>query len=208
MDSQTAQGGLVLSNNYFNYSSTMLRLTNTDVTWGVQSLNFDLVKTGSLNWRIYTATISNLTISACNTDSGIAFGSLYFDETNPYIGIGTFSPSKTLHVNGTILGTAGTFGSNASTGDSQRNVLDGTSGTTQVSMRFGNALPVNNCMTMTWNPTGAGSANNYVTFNPYDISNTLTIGCDGRVAVGSLQLLQDSTVPPQYLTLLMREDLE
>ncbi|CEG47746.1 uncharacterized protein PHALS_04889 [Plasmopara halstedii] len=186
----------------------MLRLTNTDVTWGVQSLNFDLVKTGSLNWRIYTATTSNLTISACNTDSGTASGSLYFDKTNPYIGIGTFSPSKTLHVNGTILGTAGTFGSNASTRDSQLNVLDGTSGTTQVSMRFGNALPVNNCMTMTWNPTGAGSANNYVTFNPYDISNTLTIGCDGRVAVGSLQLLQDSTVPLQYLTLLMREDLE
>ncbi|CEG44669.1 uncharacterized protein PHALS_01016 [Plasmopara halstedii] len=38
---------------------------------------------------------------------------------------------------------------------------------------------------MTWNPTGAGSANNYLTFNPYGMSNALTIGCDGRVAVGS-----------------------
>ncbi|KAL7687042.1 hypothetical protein Plhal304r1_c024g0082581 [Plasmopara halstedii] len=169
MDSQTAQGGLVLSNNYFNYSSTMLRLTNTDVTWGVQTANFDSVKNSGPYWLLYTGATSNLVISACNTDSGVASGSLCFDKTNPYIGI--------LLVR--------TFGSNASTGDSQLNVLDGTLGTTQVSMRFGNALSVNNCMTMTWNPTGAGSANNYLTFSPYGISNALTIGCDGRVAVGS-----------------------
>ncbi|KAL8013027.1 hypothetical protein Plhal710r2_c041g0142111 [Plasmopara halstedii] len=87
MNSQTAQGGLVLSNIYFNYSSTMLRLTNTDVTWGVQTLSFDLVKNSGPNWRLYTEATSNLVISACDTDSGVASGSLCFDKTNPYIGI-------------------------------------------------------------------------------------------------------------------------
>jgi len=186
IDSQTAVGGLVLANNYFNYSSTMLKLTNNQAVYGTMDLKFDLVKSANPNWRFFTGASSSLSISACNTDSGTATGSIFLSNSSSFIGIGTFTALKELHVAGFILGTyAGLFGSNASTGDAQLCVLDGTSGTTAVSMRFGNALSTNNCMTMTWNPVGAGSANNYLQFNPYGISNALTVGCDGRVAVGS-----------------------
>jgi hypothetical protein len=77
-------------------------------------------------------------------------------------------------------------GSNCVSNDTIFGVLDGTNGSTSVSMRFGNNLSTNNCMTMTWNPIGgAGSGSNYLSFNPYGIANTLVVQCNGRVGIGT-----------------------
>jgi Chaperone of endosialidase len=183
IDSQTAQGGLVLQNIYFNYSSSMLKLINTDTLWGICTLNFDLVKNSTPGFRIYSPNQS--IVINTNTNSGTATNSLFFSSGGGNVGIGTFSPSRTFHVAGDILSNASFIGSNGNSGDSKLNLLDGTNGTTAVSMRFGNNLSVNNCMTLTWSPSSAGSSSNYLTFNPYGISNALTIDCGNHVAVNT-----------------------
>lgn len=180
MDSQTGQGGLVLTNNYFNYESTILKLINTDTLYGVSTLNFDLVKNIGPAFRIYSPNKS-IAINT-NANSGTVTNSLYFSDSGGNIGFGTFSPSRTLHVAGDLLSNALFCGDNGNAGDSQMNVFDSSS---SVSMRYGNALSVNNCMTMTWTKVGLGSASNYLTFNPYGYSNALVVCCNGTVGIGT-----------------------
>jgi hypothetical protein len=185
IDSSTAAGGVIIQNSFFNYTSSMLKLQNPESFWGNQELLFDLVKNSSINYRIYTANTSSLIISS-QSDSGSSSGCLFFPKNSTNIGISNTNPQRTLHVGGDILATRGCFGSNANDNTNKTlAVLDGTAGSSQVEMRFGNTLSTNNCMTLTWKPSSSGSANNYIAFDAFGTNNQLSIGCDSRVAIGS-----------------------
>ena len=93
--------------------------------------------------------------------------------------------ARSLYIGETVYTNKVFVGSNASGTDTIMGVLDGTNGSTSVSMRFGNSLSTNNCITMTWTPVGSGSGSNYLSFNPYGIANTLVVQCNGRVGVGT-----------------------
>ena len=51
-------------------------------------------------------------------------------------------------------------------------------------MRFGNNKSVNDCISLAWIPSDAGSTSNYLAFNPYGASNALVVRCDGKVGIG------------------------
>ena len=187
VDGNTAVGGLVINNSYFNYSSSMLKCIVNSSSYGTFSMNLDMVVNSTPGCRFYSPNQS-LAINT-NSNSGAATNTLFFTASGGAIGINTITPSSafnvdlegTLHANQISMGSMTTVN-----GSDFICAIDSTlTGSGQRSFRIGSALSNNNSFSITYNQSALGAASNSISFQTYGASNSLSINASGLVGIGT-----------------------